>query len=238
MLRTSSVAMAAYNGERFLPEQLDSILAQLQADDELVVSYDRSTDATREILDRYAARDPRVRVIDNDRPGIVGNFNNAIAHCGNDVVFISDQDDVWMPGKRERMLAALNESGADLAIHDVVNIDEAGDVISRPFFEEYGIGPGLLRNFAKPRYSGCCMAFPASTKRLIMPMPESVVNYDHWIGMACEALGRVTFVDEVLLHHRLHGDNATVSRRPLGVVLRQRSNLLRELSKKRRELAS
>lgn len=229
--------MAAYNGERYLPEQLDSILLQIGPDDEIVVSYDKSTDHTRAVLEAYRAKDHRVKVFDNRSPGIVGNFNNAISRCSKDAIFISDQDDVWMPGKRETMLRALNESGADLAIHNVVNVDEGGNVISRPFFEEYGIGPGLLRNFARPRYSGCCMAFPRSTRRIIMPMPESVINYDHWVGMACEVFGKVIFVDDILLHHRLHGDNATVSRRPLSVVIGQRWNLLRELHKRRRELS-
>jgi glycosyltransferase involved in cell wall biosynthesis len=237
MLETVSVAMAVYNGGRFLQEQVDSILSQLGDSDEIVASYDKSQDDSLSILRDYAGRDPRARIVMNERPGIVGNFNTAIANCNCDAIFISDQDDIWVEGKRERMMAALNDSGADLAIHNVVHIDGEDKVISKPLFEEYGIGPGLFRNFAKPRYSGCCMAFPASTRRIIMPMPESVVNYDHWIGMACETFGKVVFVDDVLLHHRLHGDNATTSTRPLPVVLGQRLNLLRELAWKRRELS-
>ena len=238
MLETSSVAMAAYNGGRYLPEQIDSILDQLGQNDELIVSYDISSDNTLDILDDYAAHDPRVKIFKNTKPGIVGNFNNAISKCTKDIVFISDQDDIWMPGKREVMREVLNASHADLAIHNVVHIDSEGNVISGPLFQEYGIRAGLLRNFAKPRYSGCCMAFPASTKRIIWPMPDSVVNYDHWIGFVCEALGNIVFVDDILLHHRLHGDNATVSRRPLGVVLQQRMNLLHEYKKRRGELQS
>lgn len=236
VLRTASVAMAAYNGERFIAQQVDSVLDQLGPDDELVVSYDPSSDGTLEILEGYAARDSRVRVLANKNHGIVGNFNNAIAASVKDVVFICDQDDVWVPGKRDAVIARLNETGADLLIHNVVHIDAEGKVISKPLFEEYGIKPGLLRNFAAPRYSGCCMAFPQASKRLIMPMPEDVINYDHWVGMVCEALGSVTFMDGVYLRHCLHGDNVTTSRRALGVIARQRLNLLKALARRRREL--
>lgn len=236
MLLTASVAMAVYNGERFLTQQLDSILSQLCGDDELVVSYDESSDTTLDILKSYSERDPRVRIVINDNPGIVGNFNNAISHCSKDVIFISDQDDVWVSGKREKVMQALNASSADLVIHDVVNIDAKGKVISDSAFARYDIKNGKFRNFAKPRYSGCCMAFPRSSERLIMPMPDTVINYDHWIGMVCEVYGKIFFLNEVLLQHRIHGENVTTNTRPLPVVIRQRLNLLGELRRRGKAL--
>lgn len=236
MAKTVSVGMAVYNGEKYLPVQIDSILRQLKDDDELVISYDQSTDGTKALIDEYVRKDSRVRVIENDHPGIVGNFNNALSHCEKDIIFISDQDDEWCPGKRDKMVAALESSHADLAIHNAVHVDAEGKPISKPLFELYGIRKGLLRNFAMPRYSGCCMAFTLEAKRKILPMPKSVVNYDHWVGMTCEVFGDVVFVDDVLLHHRLHGDNVTTSRRSIPVVARQRFNLLRELMKRKRQL--
>ena len=236
MHRTASVAMAAYNGELFIAEQIDSILERLEEQDELVISYDESSDSTLEIIRRYCSEDHRVKLVQNLNPGIVGNFNNALAACRNDIIFISDQDDLWVGDKRNVMVEALASSGADLAIHNVVHIDEGGKIISQPLFEEYGIGLGKLRNFAMPRYSGCCMAFPRDTMRIIHPMPLSVINYDHWIGMACEIFGHIQFVNEVLLHHRLHGANATTQRRPLALIAQQRSHLLRELAKRHKEL--
>ncbi len=224
-LTTASVAMAAYNGERFLVRQLDSILEQLCEGDELIVSYDESTDGTLAVLRSYEATDPRVKILINENHGIIENFSNAISACSGDVVFISDQDDEWLLGKRERVMTRLNETHADLLIHDAAQVDVDGNVVIASMFVEHGISAGLLRNFIKPRYSGCCMAFPARTRSLILPMPKSVKCYDHWIGMACEAYGKVEFMDEVLLHHRLHGGNATSPRRPVGIVARQRANL-------------
>ena len=237
MLETASVAMAVYNGEKYLAQQIDSILKQLLDDDELVISYDESQDGTWALISEYAEADSRVRIVRNSTPGVVGNFNNAIRACHKDSVFISDQDDVWKLGKRNAMLRLLNETGADLAIHNVVHVDGKGVVISKPLFEEYGIRNGVLRNFAMPRYSGCCMAFPASSKHLIMPMPSSVVNYDHWIGMVCEVYGTVVFDERVFLEHRLHGDNVTTSRRKLRTIATQRANLLMELIKRGRMLS-
>ncbi len=234
--KTVSVGMAVYNGEKYIPTQIDSILRQLRENDELVISYDRSTDNTKAIIDGYAQTDSRVRVIENDRSGIVDNFNNALSHCKNDIIFISDQDDEWIDGKRDKMVEALELNQADLAIHNAVHVDAEGKPISKPLFELYGIRKGLLRNFAMPRYSGCCMAFTTEAAKMILPMPESVINYDHWVGMVCEAFGNVVFVDDVLLHHRLHGDNVTTSRRSIRIVAQQRFNLLRELMKRRRQL--
>lgn len=237
MQRTVSVAMAAYNGERFIAEQIESILERLEEQDELVISYDKSNDSTLEIIHEYCHKDDRVKLVHNFNPGIVGNFNNALAACRNEIIFISDQDDRWVGDKRNVMVEALTSTGADLAIHNVVHMDEDGRIVSQPLFEEYGIGPGRLRNFAMPRYSGCCMAYPRNTMRIIYPMPSNVINYDHWIGMACEIFGRIQFVDEILLNHRLHGSNATTERRPLTVIVQQRFHLLCELAKKHRELA-
>lgn len=237
MFKSVSVAMAVYNGERYLKQQVDSILEQLGTNDELVISYDKSQDRTWDLISKYAADDCRVRVIRNTSPGVVSNFNNAIQACGKDVILISDQDDVWKPGKRNAMLGVLNDSGADLVIHNVVHIDAEGSIISTPLFEEFGIGKGLLRNFVAPRYSGCCMAFPASSRKIILPMPDSVANYDHWIGVVCEAFGKVVFDDRVFLEHRLHGSNVTTSRRKLRVIATQRKNLLIELIKRKKVLS-
>lgn len=142
MLETASVAMAVYNGERFLEQQIDSILEQLSSDDELVISYDESQDGTLSLISKYAETDGRVKIVRNAEPGVVGNFNNAIQNCCKDIIFISDQDDIWKSGKKDAMLRLLNETGADLAIHNVVHINGEGIVISKPLFEEYGIRGG------------------------------------------------------------------------------------------------
>ena len=222
-----SVAMAACNGERYLPEQLDSILKQLLPEDEIVVSCDPSTDGTMQVLEEYCRRDSRVRVVPGPGKGIAGNFNNAIAHCTGNYIFISDQDDRWADNKRQRVVQAFGETGADMVIHNGVHTDEAMEPVSQPFFQMYRIGDGKLRNLLKPRYSGCCMAFTRELAKTILPIPENMDAYDHWLGTVGEWAGKITYVEDVLLYHRLHGENVTPKRsRSLGTILKARGKLL------------
>ena len=125
----ASVAMAVYNGEKYLPEQLDSILADLGPEDELVISYDRSTDGTLDLIESYAARDSRVRIVTDPGSGVRSNFNNAIVNCCGKYIFLSDQDDVWLPGKTDAMVALLEKTGALLAAHDGCMTDEKLNIL-------------------------------------------------------------------------------------------------------------
>ncbi len=229
-MKKISVAMAVYNGEQYLPEQLDSILKQLSPSDEIVVSYDASKDGTWELLQNYAVKYPQVRVIENKNPGVAGNFNNAIQNCMGDYIFICDQDDRWAGDKRIRVLDAFEKSGADMVIHNGVHVNGQGEVISEPFFTMYRIGNGKIKNIIKPRYSGCCTAFTADMAKKILPIPENIDAYDHWIGTVGEFMGKIAYEDSILLYHRLHGDNVTpTSTRSLSVIFKARARLLKEL---------
>lgn len=234
-MATISVAMTAYNGAQYIKEQLDSILCQIKPGDEIVVSYDVSRDDTWEILQDYTARYPQVRVVKNDHPGINGNFNNAIAACTGDYIFICDQDDRWAENKRQCVMETFEKTNADMVIHNGVHMDSDGKIISEPFFEIFRIGDGKIKNILKPRYSGCCIAFSRDMAKKIMPMPMNLDAYDHWIGTIGEFFGKIAYDDRVLLYHRLHGGNVTPnSSRPLKVILKARSTLLRELFRRMR----
>lgn len=236
-MKKISVAMAVYNGEQHLSEQLDSILNQLEETDEIVVSYDESSDGTWELLQLYASKYAQLRVIKNANPGIAGNFNNAIANCTGDYIFICDQDDRWAENKREKVIQAFERSGADMVIHNGVHINSDGEVISEPFFSLYRIGDGKIKNIIKPRYSGCCTAFTSQMAKKILPIPKDIDAYDHWIGTIGEFMGKIFYEDDILLYHRLHGQNATpTTTRSLSVIFNARKGLLTELYKRiRRE---
>lgn len=229
-MKRVSVAMAVYNGERYLQEQLDSILSQLEPQDELIASYDVSTDGTLALLRQYGERFPQLRILENRNQGVNGNFNNAIAACAGDYIFISDQDDRWAENKRSAVVETFEKTGADMVIHNGVSINAGGEVISEPFFSTDRIGPGKIRNILKSRYSGCCMAFTKAMREKIMPMPMDIDAYDRWIGTVGEFMGTIAYDDRVLLYHRLHGDNVTpTSSRSAGVILRSRVQLVTEL---------
>ena len=97
-MQSVSVAMASYNGEKYIKEQLESILKQLKDTDEVIISLDPSTDATEQVI--ASLKDKRIQVISGPGKGVKKNFENAIIHCKNDIIFLSDQDDIWLDGKQ------------------------------------------------------------------------------------------------------------------------------------------
>lgn len=231
---TISVAMAVYNGEKFIRNQIDSIIKQLRKCDEIVISYDESTDHTYEIIKEYSQNYPFIKIVKDPNKGVFSNFENAIKNTTKDIVFISDQDDVWVEDKLRTILDVFEKNNPDMVIHNGVHIDSNGMIISSDFFTMYKIQNDIIRNFIKPRYSGCCIAFKKELKELIIPIPRTVGAYDHWIGMIGECFGKVVFCDDVLLLHRLHGENVTVSTRSLFTILKARMNLFIELLKRKR----
>lgn len=224
-----SVAMAVCCGEKYLPMQIDSIMEQLSKEDELIISYDESTDGTWELISEYSKQDERIKLFTNMKRGVTSNFENAIKHCKGEYIYISDQDDEWAPNKVEVIQNIFKEIDPDLVIHNAVDTDEELNEIGPTHFEKYIIG-GIKNDYIKPRMSGCCMAFKSEMKKHILPMPE-IRGYDQWLALVCETFGIVTLCDEVLLYHRIHGDNVTPqTRRPLPLVIMLRAKLLAVLT--------
>lgn len=229
--------MAVYNGEKYLKKQIDSILVQLRNDDELVISYDRSSDGTWELIQNYAKEDRRIVIVTDPGSGVIDNFNNALAHCRGKYLFISDQDDIWIETKIDRMIAFLEESGVALAVHNGVTINDDDDIVSGDFFCEERIEPSFWRNFFKSRYSGCCMAFTANFARVVLPIPQRIDAYDRWLGLCAERFFQIGFLDDILIHHRVHGENYTpTSSRSLPVILKTRWIMLKTLMEKQKEI--
>ncbi len=233
-----SVAMAVCNGERYLQEQVDSILRQLGEEDELVISYDYSTDGTKRIVDAYAAGDPRVRVIKNGgAPGVANNFNNAIMACRGSYIFLSDQDDVWMGEKVAVVLDVFDKTGADLVVHDGYVTNAELQVRPGTLFERTGTYNDPLRNWLRCSFWGCCMAFRASLRPLLCPIPgNGRIPHDQWISMLVGMRGKVTRCDRILIKHRLHENNASPRhRRDLRTILKCRAILAAALVKRQLE---
>ena len=111
---TVSVALAAYNGEKYIAGQLRSVLPQLSGDDEIVVSLDPSTDGTRQLIE--ALGDSRIRIVDGEGKGLIKNFENAIKNCRNDLIFLCDQDDIWLENKVERVKDEFEADGELLLV--------------------------------------------------------------------------------------------------------------------------
>ena len=221
-----SVCLASYNGATFILEQVVSILSQLGPADELIVSDDGSSDGTQDII--LGLKDARVRLIGGQqRLGVVQNFQRAIQAAAGEIIFLSDQDDVWLPGKVEACLAALKSSV--LVVTDCRVVDTELGLIHDSFFAFRGSRPGILSNIIRNTYLGCCMAFRRDLLDAALPLPPRVPMHDMWLGLVAETLGPVTFLATPLLLFRRHGKNASPTykeKNPFGVMAKLSYRLL------------
>lgn len=204
-----SVCMATYNGEQFLFEQLDSILSQLRTNDELVIVDDASHDRTCAIVKGFL--DPRILLICNSaNRGVLASFETALRHSTGEIIFLSDQDDVWHPEKVSRFLHVF-ESRPDvtLAISDARIVDADGRVMSQSRLNGKNFSPRVLSNIIKNGYLGCALAFRREILHYCLPFPRSIPMHDMWIGILNQMYGESAFLREPLLSHRRHGGNAS-----------------------------
>ena len=224
-----SVALAAYQGEDYIEAQLRCILSQLSHEDEVIVSDDKPGGATERIVRRVMADDPRVIYVEGKGQGVVANFVNAIRHCRGDKIFLSDQDDVWLPDKVRRVMDAF-DAGATLVLHNAYVTDKDLNITDYSFFALRGSKPGFVRNIVKNSYMGCCMAFDRKLLKKIMPMPKHLPMHDQWIGLMGEMYGKVTFLDAPLIYYRRTGNNVTGGKTSAGQKLQWRRYLLKRLA--------
>ena len=200
-----SVCIATYNGERYIKEQLDSILEQLGEEDEVILSDDGSKDKTLEIVEAY--QDPRIRIFHNQQHGFVGNFENAIRQAKGDYIFLSDQDDVWFPNKVSRCVELLQDH--IVVNHNSMITDGDGKDMGYDFFSIHHSKGGFWQTIWRNSYSGCCMAFRKELLNTALPFPKHIASHDIWLGLIAEKKGRSCFLKEPLVYYRRHGHNAS-----------------------------
>lgn len=202
----NTVCIATYNGEKYIVAQLKSILEQLQPKDEIVVSDDGSTDNT--IAKIESVGDKRVRVIHSGYHMVKKNFENALRAARGDIIFLSDQDDVWLPGKYARCVKELER--VDLVCTNSIMTDEDLQVVNEDFFSLYHSGPGILKNAFNNTYYGSCMAFRRKLLDKALPFPKTrEIGHDIWLGLVAEMTGTVAFLNTPYLLYRRHSGTST-----------------------------
>ena len=201
-----SICMAVHNGAPFIGEQLRSILPYLDNNDELILSDDGSEDNTLDIVKQ--ANDPRIKVYADRKFGYPsGNFEYALSHCNNELIFLADQDDVWYPQKISVMTKELASS--DLVVCDCRLVDQGGVALLDSFFLENSSQPGLIKNLLRNSFVGCCMAFHRKLLSKVLPFPAGITMHDQWIGLIAMRHFSVKFIPQILVDHRRHNDNYT-----------------------------
>jgi glycosyltransferase involved in cell wall biosynthesis len=225
----ASICLASYRGGRYVKEQLESILAQLGPDDELVIVDDASPDDTVEQIRTF--HDGRIRLIEAAvNQGYVRSFEQAALAAKGQYILLADQDDVWVPGRLELMVSALQASRVVASNFDVLgggprpNIPRLRDKDSRRHAANL---LGVLVGYRA--YYGCGMAFRRDMLPVFTPVPRYVnESHDLWLAICGNLAGSMRHLDESTLLRRIHDDNATPRGwRSLSVILRARLMLLR-----------
>ena len=251
---TVSVALCTRNGERYIVEQLESILLQTPSPIQIVISDDGSTDATlervRAVIAEHSATGailPRFDILENPRPlGVTANFAQAVERCDGDVIVLCDQDDVWHPHRLAAGLEALEHADVTLVFSDAELVDGSGAPLGRRLLDSLEIpaddrqqlvsgraAPLLLR---RNLVTGATVLFRRSLLRHALPLPSSWVH-DEWLAIIAACISRIRLVPEPLVDYRQHGANeigvaAPTLSRKIRRVLQPRGSRNAELSEK------
>lgn len=229
-----SVCLASYNGGKFIELQLDSIIKQLGKDDEIIIVDDCSSDNTLDII--KSINDKRVKIFLNEKnKGHAFSFGRAIALATKDIIFMSDQDDVWIDNRVILMKNKLQNSSAMLVSSNSNFVDSKGDKIDYNIdgvdskFSDKNLSNIIDIFKGKENYYGCAMALKKELKELILPIPNYVESHDLWIAMAANITKSNLHCDEATLNRRVHGANASIVKRKLYLKLWSRIIFMRSI---------
>lgn len=200
-----SVCLATYNGEKYIDQQINSILSQLSLDDELIISDDNSTDNTISIIKSIS--DPRINIFINKEMGYTSNFENALRQVKGDIIFLSDQDDIWVKNKVQTCLYQLKN--VDLVVSDCKIIDSHNKIISESFYDLRRPKTSAFGNLIKFSFLGCCLAFRSDILKSALPFPKNrkLCTHDNWLFLIGSCLYRHKVLDDKLILYRRHNDN-------------------------------
>jgi glycosyltransferase involved in cell wall biosynthesis len=212
--------MATYNGGKYLTRQLDSILSQIKSKDEVVIVDDCSTDDTVEIIKNYNCNN--IKLFLNDRnQGHVKSFEKAIGLASNDIILLSDQDDVWLPERLNKLIDKCYVKKMALLTSNFGLIDENDLSLPDPKHKLREIDSNLhIRNIfniylGKRPYFGCAMIFRRDLLDIAFPFPAWVEGHDVWLALCSNALKSNFHIELKTINRRLHSSNLTsLSRRP------------------------
>lgn len=207
-----SVCIATHNGERFIKEQIDSILCQLKKNDEIIISDDGSTDNTIGIIRSY--NDQRLHVYQYKQSVkskhthiyVCRNFENALKHAKGDYIFLADQDDLWMPDKVKKCIELLKNY--TLVVHRAELCNEVLKPNGKMMYNDKFVFNNFL-SIKRGKYYGCTIAFRKELLHYILPFPKYLVLHDQWIGCMAELVGHVYYEKEPLIKYRIHTNNTS-----------------------------
>lgn len=214
-----SVCIATHNGEKYIKKQLESILSQLSFSDEIVISDDGSTDQTIKLIQSF--EDKRIKVLTYKQHFdyskfylssyyyATANFYNALKYAQGEIIFLADQDDIWVENRVSVFMEALKR--ADFVTSNFSIINEVDELIDESYYNE---NPYNNLNFIKILknlpFRGCCFTFKRDVLQAALPFPEKLFLHDCWIGLnACFNNFKIEFIETPLLLYRRHSNNVS-----------------------------
>lgn len=214
-----NIVMSTYNGERFLSQQIDSILAQTYQEWNLLIRDDGSSDRTPEIIAEYAAKDKRITFINADKRdnyGVIKNFYTLVKHDQADYYFFSDQDDVWLPEKLQTCLdeAQAYPSNSPLLVYtDLKVVNQDLEVINDSMIrsQSHHANTSLLQELTENTVTGGTMMINHALAEL-WTTTANLIMHDWYLALLASALGKLVYIDSPLELYRQHDSNVLGAR--------------------------
>lgn len=221
------ILMATYNGEKYLAEQLDSIINQTYHNWNLLIRDDNSTDRTLEIIQDYQKKDNRIKLLKDNKGnlGIVKNFEELLKNSESEFIMFSDQDDIWIENKLDMYLKMIEKiKNKGFMIHsDAILFDKnKSNILKDTFISKKAINKGLENVFFNYFVQGATILISKEIKNFILPFPKEVYLHDRYIHLISELFFERIFVNEALIYYRQHGDNQIGARNTIRELLSKR----------------
>lgn len=219
--------MATYNGEKYLAEQLDSIINQTYHNWNLLIRDDSSTDRTLEIIQDYQKKDNRIKLLKDNKGnlGIVKNFEELLKNSESEFIMFSDQDDIWIENKLDMYLKMIEKiKNKGFMIHsDAILFDKnKSNILKDTFISKKAINKGLENVFFNYFVQGATILISKEIKNFILPFPKEVYLHDRYIHLISELFFERIFVNKALIYYRQHGDNQIGAKNTIRELLSKR----------------
>ena len=221
------VLMATYNGEKYLAEQLDSIINQTYHNWNLLIRDDNSTDRTLEIIQDYQKKDNRIKLLKDNKGnlGIVKNFEELLKNSESEFIMFSDQDDIWIENKLDMYLKMIEKiKNKGFMIHsDAILFDKnKSNILKDTFISKKAINKGLENVFFNYFVQGATILISKEIKNFILPFPKEAYLHDRYIHLISELFFERVFINQALIYYRQHDNNQIGAKNTLKTLLSKR----------------